>query len=288
LQKVQIAKRIEEAATPPWAHLRIPPFPRIAIQVLQLTSNADVPMRQLSDLICKDAAFSSEVLTIVNSAFYTRRSPVTSILQAIAVLGTDSLKGVCLTVGVRAYLGESLHHESLRAIWRHSLATALIAEQIAAATSMSKDTAYTAGVLHDIGRLALAVVRPKVYADLLITHRGSPHSILDCERELYGFDHCEAGCHLIADWKLPSDFASIVSDHHSPLQVDSLWRMPDTVRLSCRMADTAGFAVFAGCEFSSYEDLLQQIPERERKNLWANFERFVFDVSSKINSLEMV
>lgn len=61
-------------------------------------------MRQLGDLISTDPSFSSEVLTIANSALYANRSPITSILQAIAILGTNKLKGVCLAVGVRAYL----------------------------------------------------------------------------------------------------------------------------------------------------------------------------------------
>lgn len=159
----------------PWAHIRLPPFPQIAIRVLQLAKNDDVPMRQLSDLISSEPAFSSEVLTIANSLLYAPRFPVTCILQAIAVLGTKNLKGLCLTVGVRAYLGESLSHPSLRAIWRHNLACALVAEQLALAGLMDKETAYTAGVMHDIGRLALAVIRPKEYATLLETHRGHPH-----------------------------------------------------------------------------------------------------------------
>src|SRR5271156_2766009 len=131
-------------------------------------------MRQLGDLISSDPSFSSEVLTIANSAWYAPRSPVTSILQAIAVLGTNRLIGVCLTVGVRAYLGKSLNHESSRAIWRHSLACALIAEQLAQAGSMNRNIAYTAGALHDIGRLALAVIQPERYDALLMTHNGSP------------------------------------------------------------------------------------------------------------------
>jgi HD-like signal output (HDOD) protein len=160
---VQIGGQSDQAAKIPWAHLRIPSFPQIAIRVLQLTNNEDVSIRQLGDLISFDPSFSSEVLTIANSALYAPRVPVTSILQAIAVLGLNRLKGVCLTVGIRAYLGKSLKRLSLRAIWRHSLACALIAEQLAQGGSMNGNTAYTAGVLHDVGRLAMVVIRPETY-----------------------------------------------------------------------------------------------------------------------------
>jgi putative nucleotidyltransferase with HDIG domain len=284
---VQIDGQSNQAANIPWAHLRIPSFPQIAIRVLQLTSNEDVSIRRLGDLISFDPSFSGEVLTIANSALYAHRIPVTSIMQAIAILGLNRLKGVCLTVGIRAYLGKSLNRMSLRAIWRHSLASALIAEQLAQGSSMNIGTAYTAGILHDIGRLAMVVMRPKTYDVLLMNHSGSSGSILAHERDLFGFDHCEAGRHLIADWKLPADFEAIVSDHHSPRQKHDSWNLPALVNVSCRMADTIGFAVFPGCEVIPYEDLLCELPEREGKMLCADRELLAFEVSSKINSVEL-
>jgi HD-like signal output (HDOD) protein len=272
---------------PPWAHLRIPPFPQVAIRVLQMANNPDVSMRQLSDLISTDSAFSSEVLTIVNSPLYAIRSPINSVLHAIAVLGSNSLKGVCLTVGVRTYLGKSLQHDSLRAIWRHSLACGLIAQELAMAGSISNDAAYTAGVMHDIGRLALAVLRPREYAALIMMHTGSPGSMLERERDLFGFDHCEAGRHLIADWKLPAEFQAIVADHHSTRQKEGPWRLPDLIKVSCRMADTIGFSTFSGCEVTPYADLLDEMPERERETFRTSMETLAFEVSSKINTLEL-
>lgn len=190
---VNIALKGNEAVRPPWAHLRLPPFPRVAIRVLQLTNNENVQLHQLSELISSDAAFASEVLTIANSLVYAPRFPACTILQAIAVLGANHLQGLCLTVGVRSYLGRALNHPLIRNVWRHNLACAVIAEQLAAAGFMDKDTAYTAGVLHDIGRLALAVIRPTEYAALLETHQGTGASILEEEHFLFGCDHCEAG-----------------------------------------------------------------------------------------------
>jgi putative nucleotidyltransferase with HDIG domain len=258
----------------------------IAVRVLQLTNQEDVPMRQLSDLISSEPAFSSEVLTIANSALYACRVPINSVLQAIAVLGTNSLKGLSLTVGVRAYLGNSVNHESLRAIWRHSLACALIANQLAAAGTRDKDAAYTAGILHDIGRLALAVISPKAYATLLETHTGPPASALEAEREWFGFDHCQAGRRLIADWKMPPYLTEVVTDHHSPREHHDTWQITDIIHVSCRMADTVGFAAFQGCELTPYADLLAALPAQERATFCPDGEVLAFDVSNKINALE--
>jgi HD-like signal output (HDOD) protein len=270
----------------PWAHLKIPPFPRIAIEVLQLVSGENGSMREISDLISSEPAFSSEVVTIANCPLYARRIPVTNVLQAVALLGTQNLKGLCLTVGVRAYMGDALNNDSLRAIWRHSLACALIAEELAMAGWIDKDSAYTAGLMHDVGRLALAVLLPKEYAALLESHKGSARSILEPERELFGFDHCEAGRHLVADWKLPPAFTVIVSDHHPQGGREPVWGMSAMINLSCKIADAIGFAVFPGCETSEYAELLEELPARERKVFRPDVADLALDVASKINAVE--
>jgi hypothetical protein len=151
---------------------------------------------------------------------------------------------------------------------------------------MNRNTAYTAGILHDIGRLALAVIRPETYDALLMTHRGSPSSVLRCERDLFGFDHCEAGRHLVVDWKLPSDFEAIASDHHFPRQTGDAWNLPALINVSCRMADSVGFAVFPGCEVTPYADLVGELPQRDGKMSCTDRESLAFEVSSKINALE--
>jgi len=254
--------------------------------VLQLVNNENVQLHELSDLISADPAFASEVLTIANSPLYAPRFPSTSILQAIAVLGANHLQGLCLTVGVRAYLGKSLSQPSLRAIWRHNLAVALVAEALASGGSMNRDIAYTSGVMHDIGLLALAVIRPKEYALLLGTHSGTPASILQGERDLFGWDHCDAGCQLIADWELPPEFEAAIAQHHSPRTNDGPWGIAELISLSCRMADTAGFPAFPGCEATPYEELLEEVPARERRTFHTELESLVEEIGKKVIAVE--
>lgn len=269
-----------------WTHLRLPPFPQVAIRVLQLANSDAVQLHQLSDLISSDPAFASEVLSIANSLLYAPRFPSNSILQAIAILGINNLQGLCLTVGARAYLGKSLSLPAMRTIWRHDLACGLIAEQLAAAGFMDKDTAYTCGMLHDIGRLALAAVRPSEYAVLLGAHSGTPQSVRKAEEELFGMDHCEVGRRLISDWKLPADFEAVVADHHQPRPKDSAWGMAELINVSCRMADTAGFAAFAGCEVTPYAELLDELPPRERRLFHADLDTLSQEVATRINAVE--
>ena len=275
-----------EVAQVSWAHLRLPPFPQVAIRVLQLANSDTVQLHQLSDLISSDPAFASEVLSIANSLLYAPRFPSNSILQAIAVLGINNLQGLCLTVGARTYLGKSLGLPAMRSLWRHDLACGLIAEQLAAAGFMDKDTAYTCGVLHDIGRLALAAVRPKEYSVLLGSYSGTPASILKAEEDLFGLDHCAVGRQLIADWKLPADFDAVVAEHHAPRPKDGPWGMAELINVSCRMADTAGFAAFVGCEIASYADLLEELPLRERRLFHPTVDTLAVEIASRIGAVE--
>jgi HD-like signal output (HDOD) protein len=242
----------------------------------------------LSDLVSSDPAFASEVLTIANSLLYAPRYPATSILQAIAVLGANHLQGMCLTVGVRAYLGKSISQPAMQSLWRHNLACALIAQQLAGGGFLDKDIAYASGVMHDIGRFALAVIRPKEYTTLLGTHFGTADSILQGERDLFGWDHTEVGRQLVMDWKLPSDFEAIVSEHHAPRRKDGSWGMSELMKVSCSLADAAGFSAFAGCESKPYEELLEELPDRERRVFHSDVESLTKEIAEKIQLLESV
>lgn len=276
------------AVRPPWAHLRLPPFPRVAIRVMQLINDENAQLHQLSELISSDAAFASEVLIIANSAAHAPRFPASTILQAVSVVGANHLQGMCLTVGVRSYLGRSLNHPLIRNVWRHNMACAIVAEQLAAAGFMDKDTAYTSGILHDIGRLALAVLRPDEYAGLLGKHHGTAASILDMETELFGCDHCQAGRHVVAEWKLPVEFETIVCDHHHDRRPDGAWTMAELIKTSCRLADAAGFPAFPGCEVAPFADLQNEMPERERRAFHPDLESLVKKVTARINALEVI
>ncbi len=283
-----IEQQMNETCQIPWAHLRLPPFPQVALRVLQLAGNENMQLHKLSELISSDPALAGEVLTIVNSLAYAPRFPISSILQAIAVMGANHLQGLCLTVGIRGYISKSLAHPCMRAMWRHNLACAAIAEQLALAGFMDRDTAFTCGVMHDIGRLALAVVRPMEYIDLLGTYNGTSGSILEREREYFGKDHCEIGKKLVADWGLPEDLEPIVAEHHAPRQAAGTWSMADLVNVSCRMADAVGFSAFPFCHATPFAELLEELPVRERKVFYTEMGALTFEVSRKISAIESI
>jgi HD-like signal output (HDOD) protein len=126
---------------------------------------------------------------------------------------------------------------------------------------LDRDVAYTCGVMHDIGRLALAVLRPKEYSLPLGAHSGTPTSILKAERELFGWDHCEVGRQLVKDWNLPPEFEAIVADHHLSRDANSSWGMP-------------------------FSELLEELPVRERGLFHQTVEPLAFEISKKVTAVE--
>ena len=270
----------------PVAHMRLPPFPQTALKVLQLTQEDGVPLNVFGNLIASDTAFASEVLMIANSYTYANRYPVHGISQAVSVLGMTALNGICLTVGARAYLGRALSKPVMCALWSHNLATALTAEMIAGAGPMNRSIAYTAGMLHDVGRLALGVIQQKEYTNILRTHKGSPASMLECERAAFGLDHCELGERLINSWKLPSEYLDPIMNHHAQLDPEGSWSMSETIKISCQLADAIGYPAFAGNVDAPYDDLLEKLPTCARKALPATSVELYGIIAGRISALD--
>lgn len=177
----------------PLALVQLPPFPTVAVKVLKLASNTDSSLQQLGDTVAADPVFGSEILKIVNSPLYGLPNPICSIMGAVALLGTEYVKGLAVTIGVRAYLGCALGNPSVRAIWRHSLATGLLAEELGRVSHLEQGIAYTAGIMHDIGRVALAVLAPREYTDFLREAHGSRCDCRLLEQRFFSEDHCRIG-----------------------------------------------------------------------------------------------
>jgi putative nucleotidyltransferase with HDIG domain len=272
----------------PWAHFSLCPFSQIAIRVMKLVNNEDTPLAQVSSLISSDPAFSAEVLRIANSLWYAPRVPAVSISQAVARLGAKNLQGIALTVAMRSFLGGSLSRPVMRDMWKHNLACGLIAEILAPQTDLDKDLAFTGAVLHDLGRLALAVLESKEYVFLLGKHKGTSASILPLEREAFGYDHCEVGAELVASWNLPGAFESIVAQHHCPHQKSDPWDMAGLVNVSCRLADTIGFPSFHGVEVTPYAELIEELPTIERGSPYPDLESLTAEVGTKLEGVESI
>ncbi len=268
----------------PWALRDLPPFPAIATRVLQLLAREDVPLHQVVELIRADAAFSGGILRAANSALFGLMSKVETVKHAVVVMGVDRVRALTLTVALGSYLRAALRVEVLRRVWRHSLTTALLSEELASACSLSGDRAFTAGLLHDVGRLGILVAYPAQYANALVVSEENSFDLLGAERDLFDIDHCEAGEWLLREWQLPEEYWEIAARHHEETLPDSFGLL-SVVTLACRLADTLGFEVVPSARPWTLEEVRAALPERGQRRFDAQPEALRARLSSVLDSL---
>jgi putative nucleotidyltransferase with HDIG domain len=274
-------------ASRPWAVKNLQPLPAIAVRLMRLVSTDDVVFQRVADLIRVDPAFSAEVMRLANSPLLGCRDGAHGIMHALAILGLDRLKGLVMTVALRNFLSSALEDPLLLRCWRHSLASAVLCEELASASMLPKDRCYTAALLHDLGRLALLATYPQDYAELLreadeCDLRES--DLLERERDRFDADHTEVGAWLAEDWQFPAEYVEVTRHHHDTSAPHGFGLLT-AVQLSCRIADMLGFQVAGAAPLTSIEELKPQFPgciwERVRPE-----NDLLLEVASKVNALE--
>ena len=245
---------------PPEGLCRLPQFRPVALKLLKLVSNDDVDFNAVARLLSSDPAFSAEVMALDNSPLYGTSVPATSLTRAIVVLGLDRTRALALTVAMQAFIGNVQVTPELQNCWRHSVASALVAEELAPLYALSRDHGYTAGLMHDIGRLGLLKAYPKPYGLLLADAYDSCPQVLEAERRVFQVDHCQSGFWLTRSWGFPEELQSIAAHHHA----GCFGREQGIVGLasvSCLLADMLGFASVNYTSPTRMEDLVSGMPE---------------------------
>src|SRR6185295_10711336 len=151
----------------PWALRLLPPFPAIAHRILALASQENSSAPEVGGLIKLDPSFSAELLRFANSALFGVRREVTSLTQAVALLGMDRVKSMATFVAMNNMVRSSVRSQALRKVWVHSVVTALVAGEAARISRLDSDSAYTAGLLHNLGALGLMSAYPNEYSCML-------------------------------------------------------------------------------------------------------------------------
>lgn len=243
---------------------RIPAFPPVVLRVFDLLGQENVEIRKLVELITSDPAFSAQVLRLANSPLFGFQSRIDSLQHALMILGLRRVRSLAMTVATANYMQAALKIEELHRCWRHTLATALLTEELARQVAQPEDVAYTAGLLHDIGRLGLLVAHPVEYTQLMREAREGSWDLIQLERKFFGVDHCEAGGYLAEEWNLPEEVRAVAATHHEPRQEPSA-ELPHLVHLGCRLADTLGFWVTPPARAATLEEIRALLPESARQ-----------------------
>jgi HD-like signal output (HDOD) protein len=237
-----------------------PSLPRVVEQLLSL-SPSDATTRDFADLIATDQGLSAKVLRLVNSAFYSLRTPISSIRQASALLGIRTLKSLALSVSViQIFKRRPTGYDPVR-FWHHALAVALAGRKIAERIHLPfQDEVYIAGLLHDIGLPLLVERFPKEFARVASPGSEGLPAALALEEEAFGQTHPELGYSLASHWRLLPLVSGGLRHHHTPpaqLPVD-LDREGRMLILVVQLAD--GYARRFGYPFSDADRLDPLLP----------------------------
>jgi putative nucleotidyltransferase with HDIG domain len=222
----------------------LPPFSPVVAKLLEELNGEVQSFRRLSLRISEDPALAAQVLRLANSALYGRRGEVSSLLLALNLIGTDRLRALVLTYGVRQLFRPVARHPLARPIWRHSLAAAILAADIAMDGDGDAMEDYTAGLLHDIGRLVFLACAPEAYARL-VGQAASAEHCLDLELSCFGMTHAEAGALALERYRMPPRLAEACALHHAA-DLERLARSnPGAAFIGscCRLAAASGFRV---------------------------------------------
>ncbi len=191
----------------------LPALAPIVAKALTVLEREDFDWLEVAEILVQDPPLVAQLLRLANSAMTGLRRRVTSLLTALKVLGARAVRNLLLTLSVRPFLQVPAE---LR-LWEHAIACALVARWLAHQTNLvDPEEAFTAGLLHDLGKSLLYRFFPESYQRVLhLAHlQGCPTFLV--ERLIFTVTHGEIGAWLLMRWRLPSLFCDVVADHHHP------------------------------------------------------------------------
>ena len=194
----------------------IPSLPALYEELTAVLHREDPSLAQIERIIAKDVGMAAKIMQLANSAFIGSRGQVSSLIQAISLIGTETVRTLVLSVHVFSSCDNSEVAAYLPALWDHSIAVASLAQRIATSQGCPKaaiEESFTAGLLHDVGKVIFLSEMAGKYGKILGTN---PSAILASELEHLGCTHPQVGAYLMSIWGLPIHLVHAVAFHHSP------------------------------------------------------------------------
>ncbi len=193
----------------------LPVLPALYSEMLERLRDPRTGTLEIGRIVARDLALAATILKLVNSAFFGFESEIVEIHEAVNYLGIEIIKSLVLSFGIfEQFERGRIPTEFMESLWQHSLATASAARTIAVAQGAPRrlqDESFTAGLLHDLGKLVLAAEDATIYL-----HRDPATPLHILEKERFGACHGQIGGYLLGLWGLPAAIVEAVGLHHSP------------------------------------------------------------------------
>lgn len=194
----------------------MPTLPEIVRHVMHSLNDEGADTDTLVHHLNTDPAIVARLLAAANSSAFGLATPIDSARQAFLVLGVKRVTGVILATALIQRFDTTTAHFNARQLWLHALGVATCARVLAERTGLNPETAFTAGLLHDIGQLLMYTAAPAAYIEALNLRQTQDLPISAAEQAVFGYDHARAGGRLAEAWKLPGPIADAIAAHHDP------------------------------------------------------------------------
>lgn len=236
----------------------LPSIPETYNQLVSELNSESSSAESIAEIVSRDPAITSKILQIVNSALFGMRHRINDLQQAVALLGTSTIKSLTLSIGAfQQFKGDGQQEHAFVGLMQHSLEVAIFSQSIAMLETGDKDIAaeaFTAGVLHDVGKLILISEEYEKFQTTNATAREEQIELIEAERQIWGANHAEIGALLLSTWGLPTSIVEVVALHH---QLD---RSPDA-SFSTLAAVAAADAISRSSNFDQNQESLTEYLE---------------------------
>jgi len=225
-----------------------PIIPVIASKIMSIAEdNLDISFKDLEEMIRIDPMLTAKILKIANSALYARQNKILNLQMAISLLGFKTIKSLVILLTASKFSKELKNRKILNSFWKHSIATAFIAKNILLRRKdhRNEEIVFIAGLLHDIGQVALFQRYPNDYSRFF-TDQNTLASVEELEKSLFGTDHRELGGFILDKWNFPDVYSDVAREHGS-INVSSIHKsIVYTVSFADLVTEKIGFG--QGCE----------------------------------------
>lgn len=213
----------------------LPALPHVVVQVIKLTEDPDSTAQDINRVLNQDQAITARVLKMANSAFYGFPRRIGSVTDAIVLLGFRTLRSIVMAASVSDILNQEMQGYALEygELWRHSQCAAMAARLIARKSKFALlDLAYTAALLHDIGKVILNNTMKEAYHEVVATVTAENISFIEAEDKILGFNHAQIGARVAEKWNLPPETVEAIQLHHNPERAQVNPRLTAIVHLA--------------------------------------------------------
>jgi putative nucleotidyltransferase with HDIG domain len=201
----------------------MPSLPTTVAKVLEICNNPQTSPADLNHVISLDPVLVGRVLKLINSAYYGLGQQVTNLVRAIIMLGINTVKNLALSTAVMGNLSskKNLQGLNMEGFWRHSLCVGVAAKILAKQRGIDakqQEEYFTAGLLHDIGKIPLNAVLSKDYMLTLSAADRERVSLFQAEDKTLGLNHCAAGAMVVKAWRLEGAVGDVIIYHHNYME----------------------------------------------------------------------